>query len=156
MGLSQRELQWLEGKNLSAGEICTVYRTPKMMVGVPGESTFRNYETAKESFYDETVIPDFESMLDELNCHLAPRFSEDHKIIWKEEDIPALKARQVRYMESLDGVSMLTINEKRQKIKMEKLDGGDTIYQQSSLVPLGFGDMTDAEAEMKAILIGGS
>lgn len=47
MGLSPKDLDFIEGKNLSAREIAQAYGVPPMLVGVPGDATFANYREAR-------------------------------------------------------------------------------------------------------------
>jgi len=47
MGLSPKDLDFIEGKNLSSREIAQAFGVPPMLVGVPGDSTFSDYREAR-------------------------------------------------------------------------------------------------------------
>ena len=57
MGLNPKDLDFVNGKHLSAREIAQAYGIPGMLVGVPGESTFANYKEARLHLWEDTILP---------------------------------------------------------------------------------------------------
>ena len=80
MGLSPKDMDFIEGKNLSAREIAQAYGVPPMLVGVPGDATFANYREARYHLWEDTIIPLLDHLCDELNHWLLPRFGKDLKL----------------------------------------------------------------------------
>ncbi len=47
MGLSPKDLDFVEGKHVAAREIAQVFGVPTMLIGVPGDATYENCETPR-------------------------------------------------------------------------------------------------------------
>ncbi|MCP4922937.1 MAG: phage portal protein [bacterium] len=54
MGLSPKDMDFLEGKRMSAREIAQAYGVPPMLVGIPGDSTFANFKEARLHLWEES------------------------------------------------------------------------------------------------------
>ncbi|MBA3814793.1 MAG: phage portal protein [Alphaproteobacteria bacterium] len=125
MGLSPKDLDFIEGKYLSAREIAQVYGVPPMLVGVPGESTFSNYKEARYHLWEDTILPHLEIIKSELNKWLVPLFGEDLSFEYDADAIPALASRREGLWGKIDKASFLTINEKRALVGYTPLPNGD-------------------------------
>lgn len=126
MGLSLKDLDFIEGKNLAAREIAQVFGVPPLLAGVPGDATYANYKEARLHFWEDTIIPILEYLSTELNHHLAHRFGEDIEICYDVDAIPALALKREAVWGKLEETNFLTINEKRQAIGYSPLKGGDS------------------------------
>lgn len=116
MGLSPKDLDFIEGKNLSAREIAQVYGVPPMLVGVPGDATFSNYKEARYHLWEDTILPHLEMIKSELNHWLAPFFGEDLSLDYDTDSIPALAPKREALWAKLENASFLTMNEKRELV----------------------------------------
>lgn len=116
MGLSPKDLDFTEGKNLSAREIAQAYGVPPMLAGVPGDATFANYKEARYHLWEDTIIPLLEFIVAELNLWLAPAFEEGLRIAFDTDGIPALAPRREAVWAKIAAADFLTINEKRQAV----------------------------------------
>lgn len=136
MGFSPKDMDWLQGRNGSAREICNGYNVPTILVGIPGDSTFNNYREARMSLYEDTVIPFADFIVSSLNHWLAPRFGENVRIGYDADKIEALASKRVEKMASVDKISFLSTNEKRLTSGYDAVEGGDVVLVQGGLVPL--------------------
>lgn len=127
IGLSPKDLDFIEGKYLSAREIAQVYGVPPMLVGVPGESTFANYKEARYHLWEDTILPHLESIKSELNQWLPPLFGEDLTLDYDTDSIPALAPKREALWSKIDCASFLTINEKRALVGYSPITEGDQI-----------------------------
>jgi len=50
MSLSPTDMDFGNGKNSAANEICMAFGVPPQLIGMPGSQTFANYEQAVETF----------------------------------------------------------------------------------------------------------
>jgi HK97 family phage portal protein len=116
MGLSPKDLDFIEGKNLSAREIAQVYGVPPMLVGVPGDATFANYKEARYHLWEDTILPHMEMIKGELNHWLAPLFGENLTLDYDTDSIPALAPKREALWAKLENASFLTMNEKRELV----------------------------------------
>lgn len=57
MGLSPREMDFVEAKNGAARDIALAFGVPPMLIGVPGDATYANYQEANRAFWRLTVLP---------------------------------------------------------------------------------------------------
>lgn len=127
MGLSPKDLDFIEGKNLSAREIAQAYGVPPMLVGVPGDATFANYKEARFHLWEDTIIPLLEFFVAEFNLWLSPLFEEGITLSYNADAIPALAARREAVWSKIAAANFLTVNEKRQAVGYGPVAGGDII-----------------------------
>lgn len=132
MGLSPKDLDFIEGKNLSAREIAQSYGVPPMLVGVPGDATFANYKEARFHLWEDTIIPLLEYLVAEFNLWLAPFFDEKLCLGYNTDAIPALASRREAVWSKITAANFLTINEKRQAVGYGPIPDGDIILSNFS------------------------
>jgi len=125
MGLSPRDLDFIEGKNVSAREIVQVFGVPPMLAGVPGDATFANYREARFHLWEDTILPLLEFLMAEFNLWLVPFFEENLRISYDCDAIPALSPRREAAWQKIAMADFLTINEKRQAVGYTPIAGGD-------------------------------
>lgn len=144
MGLSPKDMDWLEAKNISGRDIAVAFGVPPMLVGIQGDQTFANYREARLALWEETIIPLVRDLRDELNNWLVPQFGADIALREDLNDIPALTLRRERKFEMLQQADFLTMNEKRKELGFDNLDGGDVVIAPLTVGPLlGEGAVTD-------------
>lgn len=139
MGLSPKDMDWLEGKKSSAQDICAAYGVPSQMLGIEGSQTFANYEQARLALYEDTVLPFLNLVAEELNNWLVPKFGDGLVLGYDEDCIPALELRRKeKWDKILAAGSILTKNEQREALGYEKVAGGDDLMVDATQLPLGF------------------
>ncbi len=121
MGLSPKELDWIEGKHVNAREICHALGVPPYLLGIPGDSTYNNYREARQGLYEDTILPEIDSLCDELNMKLAPLFNENWEIAYDEDEIPALAPKRAERWTMVQNANWLTTDEKREATCYEPL-----------------------------------
>jgi HK97 family phage portal protein len=118
-------------------EIYNRLKVPLPLVSTDNQK-YDNYNQARLSLYDNSVIPLTRKLYNELERFLFMRYNLDMKrydITFNPAQITALQERQTQNHERIKG--FLTTNENRGLINYEELEGGDTYYQPSNLVPIG-------------------
>jgi HK97 family phage portal protein len=134
-GYNPQEMDWNESNWNLARQICLVWGVPTQLLGIPGESTYANFEMAQLDFWETTVNFYLRLLRDEYNNWFFS--SEDpHFIDCDLDEIPALAPRRKEKWESVQKADFLTINEKREAVGYEAIDGGDVILTPSTMVPL--------------------
>lgn len=93
MGISPKDMDFGEGKDDAARDICTALGVPHVLI-VPGQSTFNNVREAKLSLYEDTVLPLLDQFADGLNAWLCPRFGDGLRLAVDEDAIPALEFKR--------------------------------------------------------------
>ncbi|NBT85323.1 MAG: phage portal protein [Alphaproteobacteria bacterium] len=127
MGLSPKDLDFIEGKNLSAREIAQAFGVPPMLVGVPGDATFSNYKEARFHLWEDTIMPLLEFLVAEFNLWLLPYFGEDLCLGYDVDSIPALAPRREAAWNKIANADFLTLNEKRHAVGYSPIEGGDVL-----------------------------
>lgn len=116
MGLSLKDLDFIEGKNLSAREIAQAFGVPPMLVGVAGDATFANYKEARYHLWEDTILPLFDLIISEFNRWLCHHFGNTLHLAYDADRIPALALRRESSWEKIAHVDFLTTDEKREAV----------------------------------------
>ena len=140
MGLSPKDMDFIQLKNMSAKDIALVYGVPSQLIGIPDAQTYSNFAEAKLALYNETIIPLLDRIQGDLNEWLVPQFNEQGlELRYDIDSIPAMAEQRRRVFESVttgvkDGI--LTRNEAREQLGYEPLEGGDQLLVPANLMPL--------------------
>lgn len=142
MGLSPNDMQFSEAKAMAAREICFAFGVPPMMLGIPGDNTYSNFQEAQRAFYRNTVIPTMEMWLGEFMRWMAPLYERNRPNMRFEVDldrVPALEGERREIWDRIESSTVLTINEKREALDYAPLDDedADRVMMPSSMVPMG-------------------
>jgi hypothetical protein len=89
------------------------------------------------ALWEETVLPLVRHHLDEFNNWLVPMFGEDLEFDADLDGIPALAIRRQATWERVEQSSFMTINEKRQAVGLDDIEGGDVVLISAAMLPLG-------------------
>jgi HK97 family phage portal protein len=122
------------------------YKIPLPLVSNDA-ATDNNMSHAVFQLYDRCVLPLADVLLDGLGRFLLPRYGLDPAracITFNPESIDALVSRRVDMLLARQKLGVETINELRAQLpNREPLEGGDTLYQPSTMVPVGVDLFTD-------------
>lgn len=142
--MSPQEMDWLSGKNTSAREIATVLGCPAQMLSIQGDSTYANFQEARQSLYEDTVIPLMATICDGMSVWLG---GPDSRVELRPftDDIPALAPKRAARWQAVQGASWLTVNEKRIATGYEPIDSpmADEVMAPAGLSPLSAADPAD-------------
>ena len=127
MGLSLKDLDFIEGKNLCAREITQAFNVPPMLVGVPGDATFANYKEARYHLWEDTILPLLTHIADELTHWLLPNWGSGLRLSYNIDAIPALAQRREEAWSKISQANFLTLNEKRRAVGYEPVINGDVM-----------------------------
>lgn len=140
MGLSPKDMDFLNLKHLSTTEIAMCFGVPSQLVGVPDAQTYANVAEARLALYEETIIPFLKKIESDLNEWLVPLFGEDLMFCYDIDKIPALSERRKKIYENVSVAvreGIISRNEAREQLGYSPIDGGDDVYISAALFPLG-------------------
>lgn len=143
IALSPLDMDFMNTLNYSDRKIADAYGIPFPLVS-PDAATFSNMDTARESLYEDVIIPFMEAFLDTFNNWLIPQFpnSEGLYLCIDYNSISAYEnknERKANRLAKLVDDSLITIDESRAELGYEALpEGGDTVYINTGKVPIGF------------------
>jgi HK97 family phage portal protein len=127
MSLSPKDMDFLEAKHAAAREIALAFGVPPMLLGIPGDNTYSNYQEANRVFWRQTVLPLSSRVGAALTQWLAPVFGADIKLVVDPDRIPALSSDRAALWDMATKAPFLTLNEKRALTGFGPADGGDKL-----------------------------
>ena len=98
-----------------------------MLLGIPGDNTFSNYQEANRTFWRQTVLPLVQRTTAALGEWLGPGYGANLRLKADTEGIDALSSERDAQWSRLDKSTFLTINEKRIAAGYGPVAGGDGI-----------------------------
>tara|TARA_Y100000114_G_scaffold74036_1_gene67876 strand:+ start:1585 stop:3258 length:1674 start_codon:yes stop_codon:yes gene_type:complete len=140
MGLSPKDMDFINLKHMSATDIAMCFGVPSQLVGVPDAQTYANVAEARLALYEETIIPYLRKVESDLNEWLVAQFSETLEFCYDIDQIPALSERRRRVYENVVAAvnaGIMTRNEAREAVGLSPVDGADQLLVQATLFPLG-------------------
>jgi HK97 family phage portal protein len=127
MSLSPKDMDFMEAKHTAAREIALAFGVPPMLLGIPGDNTYSNYQEANRVFWRQTVLP-LASRISAAFAHwLGPAFGGPVRITVDADRIDALAADRSALWERVTNASFLTVNEKREATGYGPVEGGDRL-----------------------------
>lgn len=126
MGFSPRDMDFGDGKDDAARDICLSFGVPHILV-VPGSATYNNLKEARLDLHEDTVLPLVARAVGALNSWLAPRFGDDLVLSTDLDAIPALEPRRESKRNSVRGLvkdGLLDADEGRADLQYGPRDPG--------------------------------
>ncbi len=106
-----------------------MFGVPPMLAGVPGDATFANYKEARYHLWEDTILPLLDTLIAELNRWLVPYYGCNLRIGYDLDRIQALASKREMAWAKVEGVTFLTLNEKRQAVGYGPIEGGDVLVK---------------------------
>ena len=125
MSLSPKDMDFLEAKHTAAREIALAFGVPPMLLGIPGDNTYANFQEANRVFWRQTVLPLAARIGAAIAQWLAPQFGADLRLVIDTDRIEALAADRAALWERVTAAPFLTLNEKREAVGYAPVEGGE-------------------------------
>ncbi|KAF0677411.1 phage portal protein [Profundibacterium mesophilum] len=113
MGFSPSDMEFHETKLAAAREIALAYGVPPMLLGIPGEATYSNYQEAHRAFYRLTVLPLASKVAASLAHWLEGFTGEEVELRPDLDKVPALAAEREAQWKRVSQADFLSPGEKR-------------------------------------------
>ncbi len=121
MGFSPSDMEFQKTKEAAAREIAVAFGVPPMLLGIPGDATYANYQEANRAFYRLTVLPLATRVAVAVSEFLS-RFSGERVDLTPDLDqVPALAAEREAQWRRVAEAGFLTDAEKRAMLGLPKL-----------------------------------
>ena len=140
MGLSPKDMDFINLKHMATTDIALCFGVPSQLVGVPDSQTYANVAEARLALYEETIIPHLRKIESDINEWLVPMFGESLNFVYDIDKIPALSERRRKIYENVTSAvreGIMTRNEARELIGLSPIDGADDLYISANLFPIG-------------------
>lgn len=123
MGFSPSDMEFQKTKESAAREIALAFGVPPMLLGVPGDATYSNYQEANRAFYRQTVLPLTQRVVAALGDWLAGFAGEALELKPDLDQVPALSGERDAQWNRVAKADFLTRDEKRALLGLPALEG---------------------------------
>jgi HK97 family phage portal protein len=113
LSLSPKDMDFIQAKHAAAREIALAFGVPPMLLGIPGDNTYSNYQEANRALYRQTVLPLAARMLDAIAAWLAPAFGPGLRLVPDLDQVSALAVERESLWSRVSAAGFLTDDEKR-------------------------------------------
>ncbi|MDI3471057.1 MAG: Gene Transfer Agent portal protein [Pseudolabrys sp.] len=131
MSLTPKDMDFMEAKHAAAREIALAFGVPPMLLAIPGDNTYSNYQEANRVFWRQTVLPLANRIGTALTQWLSPAFGERNgsnlRLAIDTDRIEALASDRAALWERVTKAPFLTLNEQRLAVGYGAIESGDVI-----------------------------
>ena len=121
MGFSPSDMEFQKTKESAAREIAIAFGVPPMLMGIPGDATYANYQEANRAFYRLTVLPLVQRVTAAVSHWLSVFTDEAVELRPDLDQIPALAAERDQQWARVGAADFLTPAEKRVLLGLPRL-----------------------------------
>ena len=109
-------MDFMAAKNGAAREIALAFGVPPMLLGIPGDNTYSNYQEANRSFWRQTVLPLVGRTAKAFTNWLGPAWGGGLRLWYDADEVEALSSEREARWRRLSAADFLTTDEKRQAL----------------------------------------
>jgi HK97 family phage portal protein len=113
MGYSPQDMDFLETKNAAARDIALAFGVPPMLLGLPGDNTYSNYQEANRAFYRQTILPLVRKTASALGIWLGSGMGGALTLEPDQDAVPALSVERDAMWRRVSQAAFLSEDEKR-------------------------------------------
>ncbi len=113
MGLSPKDMDFAEAKATAAREIALAFGVPPMLLGIPGDNTYANYQEAHRALWRLTVLPLVGRTAEALGGWLGSAFGDGLRLGTDLDAVEALSAEREALWARVGAAAFLSDDEKR-------------------------------------------
>ena len=121
MGFSPSDMEFQKTKEAAAREIALAFGVPPMLLGIPGDATYANYQEANRAFYRLTVLPLATRVAAAVSVWLSEFSGEIVELRPDLDQVPALASERDQQWRRVAEASFLSEAEKRSLLGLPKL-----------------------------------
>jgi HK97 family phage portal protein len=121
MGFSPSDMEFQKTKEAAAREIALAFGVPPMLLGIPGDATYANYQEANRAFYRLTVLPLVQKVTGALSYWLSAYSGDMAELRPDLDQVAALSVEREAQWKRVSAADFLTNAEKRALLGLPKL-----------------------------------
>ena len=133
LGFSPRDMEYIQSLRWSLEDVARVYGVPKPMLGDIERITFSNFQTARQVFWGDTIVPQLKFYQEALQQMLLPNLGFAATDLFVEFDLTEVEALResetdkARRRETYVRSGIMTVNEVRQEMNLPPLGPGEKV-----------------------------
>ena len=121
MGFSPSDMEFQQTKEAAGREIAIAFGVPPMLMGIPGDATYANYQEANRAFFRLTVLPLAARVTAGISHWLSVFSGEPVELRPDLDLIPALAAERDQQWARVGAADFLSSAEKRMILGLPRL-----------------------------------
>ena len=121
MGFSPSDMEFQKTKEAAAREIALAFGVPPMLLGIPGDATYGNYQEANRAFYRLTVLPLVQKVTGSIGHWLSEMTGEAIELKPDLDQVSALAPERDAQWNRVAKADFLTADEKRSMLGLPPL-----------------------------------
>ena len=130
IGKTHKDMDFPKLKTMSRQDICDLHAVPTALISNRKEdgATYNNRKEARKYFWEDTILPEGNDLLEQINNNLAVRYGDDIYTKIDTSNIPALKEDEDSRVDRINNKiekNWITLNEARMSDGKEEMDGMD-------------------------------
>lgn len=123
MGFSPSDMEFHRTKEAAARDVALAFGVPPMLLGLPGDNTYANYQEAHRAFYRLTVLPMVAKCLAAISGWLPAYYGEVFTLRVETDNVPALAEEREALWRRVESASFLSDAEKRVLLGLPAVGG---------------------------------
>lgn len=121
MGFSPSDMEFQKTKEAAARDIALAFGVPPMILGLPGDNTYANYQEAHRAFYRLTILPLVTKTMAALSGWMPAFYGADFQVKVDEDNVPALASEREALWSRISAADFLSNEEKRHLLGLPRL-----------------------------------
>ena len=121
MGFSPSDMEFQKTKEAAAREIALAFGVPPMLLGIPGDATYANYQEANRAFYRLTVVPMAQRVIAAISNWLSEYSGDEVELRPDLDQVPALSTERDAQWRRVAEADFLTDAEKRALLGLPRI-----------------------------------
>lgn len=113
MGLSPIDMEILKTREMAARDISLAFGVPPLLLNIPGDNTYANYREARLGFYEDTILPLLDYLVQEFNVWIAASEYGNARLRPDYDSIEAIAEKRMKLWAMADASDDITLNESR-------------------------------------------
>jgi HK97 family phage portal protein len=122
MGFSPSDMEFQKTKEAAARDIAIAFGVPPMLLGIPGDATYANYQEANRAFFRLTVLPLVSKVTASLSHWLSSFTGDDVEFKADLDQVAALATERDQQWARVGAADFLTSAEKRAILGLPALE----------------------------------
>lgn len=123
MGFSPSDMEFHRTKEAASRDVALAFGVPPMILGLPGDNTYANYQEAHRAFYRLTILPLVGKVLAALSAWLAGHYGAAVQLKVDFDNVPALADEREALWRRISTADFLSDGEKRALLGLPRVQG---------------------------------
>ena len=116
MALSPKDMDFIEARNAAARDIALGLGVPPMLIGIPGDNTYDNYQEANRAFYRLTVLPLVARTAASFSAWLSDAYGDTLRLEPDLDGVAGLASEREALWARVGAAAFLSDDEKREAV----------------------------------------